>query len=1401
MKKLLPQCLLPDQVRIGQRLARALAAAQGGAAEAWPLERWIEEAVASMQTRHARGALHRHLRYPKDLPITARKDEIVAAIRAHQVVVVAGETGSGKTTQLPKMCLEAGLGQRARIACTQPRRMAATSISQRVAEELNVEWGREVGCKIRFADHSRPETSVKFMTDGMLLAEVQGDPLLAEYEAVILDEAHERSLNIDFLLGYLKLLLQRRDDLKLIITSATIDTRRFARAFGSGASVPPSQAPDLASAREDARPTTTGPAPAPEDARPTAAPIIEVSGRMFPVEVRYAPFDERAEEEGDFTFIDAAASAVDGILEESRSGDVLVFMPSERDILETCDLLRSRHEERLDVVPLFGRLSGPEQHRVFAPGPRRRVVVATNVAETSLTVPRIRYVVDAGLARMSRYHPGTRSKRLPIEAISQSSANQRKGRCGRVEDGICIRLFSEEDFQARRPFTEPEIQRCDLADVILRMKAFRLGEIETFPFIDPPSPAAVSGAYQLLQELGALDEARELTELGRDLARLPVDPAIGRMILEAHREDALGEVLVIAAGLSVQDPRERPLDKRDTAEAAHRRFQHPQSDFLTLLNIWDAYHDQWESLKTQGQLRKFCKSHFLSFIRMREWVDIHSQLEEAVENVQSSRVKAQGPKLEQNAPGQAGGRAGADRLTEEELRYMAIHRSILTGLFGHVAQREDKNLYRLGGNKPAMVFPGSGLFHKGERQKPSPAAPKPPKGREPSATQPKWLVAGEMMETSRLFLRTVAAIDPEWIIELAPHLVKITHENPHWDGKLGRVLCVEKVLWRGLVLREQQVGYLKVAPKEATEMFIRAALVEEGLLGEGEQPSTVAASRQSAAVPTSKNAGPYQDAAARARTPYRFLEHNRQLCEKVEMWQTRLPHRLVTELDEALFRFYARNLSEVGSTHDLNRIIKAQHRADFLCATEEDLLGEHAASFDKGVVPDAFRVGEEAVTISYAYAPGEERDGVTLRLTVPLAELVDQQQLEWAVPALREERVAQLLQRLPKTLRRALMPLNHAAAEIMAAVSPRSRSFVAEMSAFVQRRYGVEIPVAAWPVAELPPHLRPRFELVGKGAQPLVAGRDLRELRERVRQLDTPDAAQAWQRAAQRWEKYGLSAWDGGDWPERILVTDTGGFSVYAYPGLQLEQASINLRLFRKPEEAEQASCAAVPRLGERVLHRELNWLQKDLRALHQFGVLHVTLGPVEELIDTAFENLCRHLLPESVPVPRTAAAFAEYVERARERLPGLAAPFLDRVGVILRKRQDALVCRKPLPNMKAEIEALVPAQFLKKIPLGQLVHVPRYLQALLVRAERAALSPEKDAERVRRVQPYVDAARQLRAQPIASPALRSKVEQFRWLVEEFKVSCFAQELGTAAPVSVKKLDEALAEIRAGVVK
>lgn len=1375
LRRLIPRCLLPDQIRLAHRL-RALRRAGGLAAHGAALARWLAEARASAAVRERRAAIRRGLAYPPELPITAHKDAIVAALQTQRVVIVAGETGSGKTTQLPKMCLEAGLGLRARIGCTQPRRVAALAISRRLAEELGVTWGREVGCKIRFTDATRPETSVKVMTDGILLAELQGDPWLAEYEALILDEAHERSLNVDFLLGYLRGLLERRDDLKLVITSATLDTELFARAFGG-------------------------------------APVFTVSGRSYPVEVRYQPLDQTALAAGEITEVDAAVAAVGRLLGETPDGDVLVFLPGERDIREACDRLAAGHGDRVEVVPLFGRLAAGDQQRVFRPGPRRRVVVATNIAETSLTVPRIRYVVDSGLARISRYHPGARTHRLPIEPISQSSANQRAGRCGRVAVGVCVRLYAEADFRARPVFTEPEIRRCDLAEVILRLKAWGLGEVETFPFLEPPTPAAVSAAYQLLQELGALDEARALTPLGRELARLPVDPAIGRMLLHARAEGVLPEVLIIAAGLSIQDPRERPLEQRDAAAAAHRRFQHPQSDFLTLLHLWRAYHDTWAALKTQRQMRQFCRAHFLSYVRMREWQDVHAELEDALAALEETRTTT--PAALTPPPPAAAARPGRSAWDPREA---AIHRAILTGLWGHVLRREARNRYRTPAGRQVMVFPGSALFHAGTH----PAAPHSDRTApaEPAASggsQPEWLVAGEIVETTRPFARTVAAIDPAWVIELAPHLVRTTHDLARWDPAAGRVLARERVWLRGLVLRERTVSYGRVNPAEATALFIREALVAAGRADDDTASGTSAEARPSSGgvsqggpVPTSQiENGTAPDYARSARAapaaapPPRVrqvLEHNRRLREKIALWQTRLRHRVAPDLDEALFQFYAACLAGVSSWSDLHRVLQAAPAPDFLCARPADLLGEHAAAFAAGAFPDTLTLAGHPVAVRYAYAPGCEDDGVTLRLAVPLAELVDPAALEWAVPALREERIAHLLRELPRALRRPLQPLHAAAHEIAAHVAPAGGDYPAALSAFVRQRYGVDIPVSAWAVDRLPAHLRPRVELVTSAGQTVAAGRDLAALRAPAAQHRARAEAGVWERAARQWERYDVRAWAWEDLPAELVVGTVDGFPVRAWPGLQVEADAVHLRLFRSAAAAAAAHRLAVPRLAERVLHRELTAVQKDLRRLREHGVLYATLGPVDELLETAWENLRRHLLPAPDPPPRTAAAFAAYLESVRARLPGAVTPLHAAVGAILEQRQAALLCRRPWAGLEAELNALVPRRFLAAVPFERLPHLPRYLLALRVRAERAALDPVKDAAKAARVRPYIEGLQALT--PAArSEAARTAWHRLRWLVEEYKVAVFAPELGTAEKVSPARLETAVAALRQAVAE
>jgi ATP-dependent helicase HrpA len=1372
IRSLLPRAMLSDWVRLGARLVRLLRDHHHPDAHEAVLSRLLAQAQASAALREQRRLRVPRPTYPAQLPITARRDDIIQAIRDHQVVVVAGETGSGKTTQLPKMCLEAGLGIEGKIGCTQPRRVAALSISRRIADELGVEWGQEVGCKIRFDDRSSPQTYLKLMTDGILLAETQGDPLLSEYNAIIIDEAHERSLNIDFLLGYLKGLLVKRPDLKLMITSATIDTEAFSQAFNR-------------------------------------APVLEVSGRLYPVEVVYAPLDVQTEEAGEMTYIDAAVRAAEQALFEPGSGDVLIFMPGERDIRETGDLLKSRYGAEVEIIPLFGRLSSGDQQRVFAPSPRRKVVVATNIAETSLTIPGIRYVIDSGLVRMSRYNPRTRTKRLPIEPISQSSANQRKGRSGRLENGVCIRLFSAEDFAARPPFTQPEIQRANLAEVILRMKAFRLGDIETFPFLNPPTPAAIQGGYQLLQELGALDGERELTPLGRDLARLPIDPTLGRMLLQAQHEHATRELLIIAAGLSIQDPRERPLEQKDAAAAAHRRFADPHSDFLTLLKLWNAVHEQWEALRTQNQRRKFCRANFLSYLRMREWQDLHAQLHEALEDL------------------------GTLKLNESNAAYEAIHRSILAGLLAHVGQRTERNLYRGAGNRPVTLFPGSALFDRAEKTKKAkvPAGPKESsRGAKPH--QPEWVIAGEIVETSQRFARTVAAIDPAWIEDLGRHLCKMSHHNPHWSAEAGRVLVDEVVTLYGLEVARRKVGYGKINPQEATEIFIRSALVGENLLPEppqarrAEEETKLSASQLLASVNVEKRKPP---------AVYRFLEHNRQVRNKIEVWRTRSRHHDLGDLDQALHDFYSRQLQDISSVHELNRLLRDKNSPGFLCATEKDLVGDRDLSFDATAFPDAVAVQGNPVPLSYAYSPGEHHDGVTLKLEPHLAQSLSPASVEWAVPGLREAQVNELLRALPKALRRQLMPLAPKATEIARELEPGGHSLKHDLACFIRERYGVEIPPSAWPENAVPEHLRPRIEVVGRDQQVLGAGRDLNQLRKQLEAKPVPQPTHppAWSRLTEKWERFGLTAWTFGDLPDRIPlaggVADDAGMNaaelqLYAWPGLEVEDGQVNLRLFRTQVLAARASRSGVPRLVELSLQKDLAWLEKDLRAVAQFEPLLAGLCSVNELQAAALAHLKQHMVPDAGLPALTAAHFQQAVAEARSRLAGLGTKFLDRLEPILKlrweiKRRYGAPVAAPAPAKRtlsdlkqlgappastpkaalvpSELEELMPATFLLHIPFDRLEHLPRYLKALLTRAERAALNPVKDQERARQLAPYREAWRKFQGVKLELPEARILVEEFRWMIEEFKVSLFAQELGTPTPISAKRLDQQLERIRA----
>ncbi|MBK8093840.1 MAG: ATP-dependent RNA helicase HrpA [Verrucomicrobiaceae bacterium] len=1248
------------------------------------------------------------IRYPDDLPITARREEIVATIQRHQVLILAGETGSGKTTQLPKMCLEALGDFQGTIGCTQPRRVAAMSVSKRVAEELGVAWGREVGCKMRFSDDTSRETRVKFMTDGILLAEIQSDPMLRAYSVLILDEAHERSLNIDFLLGYLVGLLKKRPDLKLIVTSATIDTEAFSQAFGG-------------------------------------APIIEVSGRTFPVEIRYMPL---VTEEDDFGFIDGAVAAVENALIETNDGDVLVFMPTERDIRDTRDLLDGRLGREFEVLALFGRMASAEQQRVFEPGRKRRVVIATNVAETSITIPRIAVVVDTGLARMSRYNPRTRTKRLPVEAVSQSSANQRAGRAGRVRDGLCIRLYEQDDFEKRDRFTMPEIQRANLAEVILRMKAFKLGEIEDFPFINPPSSAAIRAGYDLLHELGSLSDTHELTPLGRELAKLPLDPTLGRMLMQARVEKVLPEMLIIASGLSIPDPRERPEEKKELANAAHKAFASPDSDFLSLLKIWQAAPDG-----SANALRKFCKANFLSFTRMQEWRDVWRQLCDLFAgDLNNHRDHRGAQSSEKQTSVSLRDLGGLNQKVQE-----GIHRSILVAQLGHIAVKEDRNLYKTSGNREVMIFPGSNLYERREKN----AKPKPGQDK---AKQPAWIVAGEIVQTSQLFARTVAKVQPDWIAELGAHLCTYKHSEPHWNEKAGRVTCVEKVMLHGLEITRRSIDFIKVDPVAATQLFIRGALVE------------------------------HQDSAITLR----FYAQNNALRQKIETMLTRVRSNRVYAVEERLFRYYDARLKNVSSIHDLNRVVKERTETEprFLCATEADLAGGEDFEADLQQFPDQVSLANSVIPITYNYKPGQEHDGVTVKVPVQLAGHLTTGQVQWMVPGMREEIAATLLRALPKSIRRDLMPIDPKAREIAAEFDPGTGDFLSAMAAFISNRYRIRIQASDWAPGSIPAHLQPRIELHDTKKNTVVASsRDLSTLHAEV-EKEAHRRTDAWDRLLPKFERFALQSWSFGDLPESILVEQIGHAQVFGYPALVLRENEVDIRLFKTKAEAVKATPEAIRHLAENLLAKDIAWLVKELRTFgpatkapsaNHFGALgQLQSAPTSNSLgDQAREHILAHLLRLTPLFPLTEKRFQNLAETFRRDLPAVVHRMRALHAQVQDARSKLLALPKRYPGLEADLQRLVPPDLLLKTPHEQLHHLPRFLKAIQVRNERWMNNPAKDTDKQQLITDFAN-------WPLEVP--RANHETFRWLFEEYRVQIFAQELGTSQPVSVKRL-EALMEV------
>ena len=1275
------------------RLRRRLAALGGGAADEAARRALLEAVERSAEARRARAANAPRPTYPAELPVVERREAILEALASEQVVIVCGETGSGKTTQLPKICLEAGRGTAGLIGHTQPRRIAARSVAARLASELGTTVGEAVGFKIRFDDHVSERTHVKLMTDGILLAEVQRDPYLNAYDTIIIDEAHERSLNIDFLLGYLKRLLPRRPDLKLVITSATIDPERFSDHFDG-------------------------------------APILFAEGRTYPVELRYAPPGGDAEDEdGGLDEPDMPGAIVDACetLLAERQHDILVFLSGEREIREAADLLGKRvsHSKAfrgVDILPLFSRLSNAEQNRIFQPHGRPRIVLATNVAETSLTVPGIRAVVDTGLARMSRYSVRSKVQRLPIERISRASADQRKGRCGREAPGVCIRLYAEEDFDARPEFTEPEILRTNLAAVILQMAAMKLGRIDDFPFVEAPEGKFVNDGYRTLQELAALDERRELTPLGRRLARLPVDPRLGRMLLAAADEGCVADVLTIVSALSVQDPRERPFDKRQAADELHAEFHDETSDFLAWLNLWNFVTVQKANL-SGSRFRKMCRQRFLSTIRVLEWMDVRRQLERLAKELELP-------------------------ITTSEAEPDNVHRALLTGLLANVATKTDKQDYLGTRNRHLAIFPGSALFRKG----------------------PKWIMAAEIAETSKLWARTVGAIDPAWIERQAEHLLSYSYRDAHWQRKQGTVAAWAQSTLFGLIVNpKKRVNYGPINPAESRQIFIRDALVGGELRTEGD-----------------------------------FHRYNQALLEEVATLEDKSRRRDIVVDPEELVRFYDALIpADVHTTASFETWRREYERAHprALHFEREQLLADEAGEVSDRDYPDQLEVNGAVLPLRYHFAPGEEDDGVTLVCPVELLNRVSANRCEWLVPGMLEEKVTLMIKALPKHLRRNFVPAPDFARAAVEAMTPSDDPLAGALSRQLQRTSGAEVPQAAWQDATLPAHLVMRFEVVGEDGRVLRAGRDLAALQ--------ADYAAEVENALLHFgddtiERESVTDWNFGDLARSVDI-EKGGITIRGWPALEATASGVGVKLFA----SEAAAVAAMPR-GVRALYRavlkgEVRHLQRKLPGIDVLALRFTPFGDKRTLVEDIVEAAIDAAFVAGAELPRSRDSFHARLEAGRGNLVGIADALCETLARILEQhRQVARRTEGNIPlswveavgDLRDQIRMLLHPGFVTATGVERLGRLPVYFQAMDRRLDGIDRAPDKDRARRAELLPVWEAFKALPVAREGDPDYAVARTALRWAFEELRISLFAQDLGTREKVSVSRLENRVAELR-----
>ncbi len=1285
----LPLCLNQDRHVLKRQLDRLRSETQKGKNPVEQLNALTGRIEKSVVLRNKRLASIPPLNFP-DLPVTGKKDEIAKLIQENQVVIVCGETGSGKTTQLPKICLSIGRGAAGFIGHTQPRRIAARTVADRIAEELGESIGKSVGFKIRFNDKTHTESLVKLMTDGILLAESQNDPYLNQYDTIIIDEAHERSLNIDFLLGYMKWLLPKRPDLKLIITSATIDPQRFSTHFNN-------------------------------------APIIEVSGRTYSVEMRYRPIEQK--EEDDETSDDlqnAILDAVDELYRDLR-GDILIFLSGEREIRETTDSLKKHHPTQYEILPLYSKLSVSEQERVFKPkGGKIRIVLATNVAETSLTVPGIRCVIDTGHARISRYSHRSKIQRLPIERISQSSANQRAGRCGRVAEGICIRLYSHDDYLARPEFTEPEIMRTNLSAVILQMTALNLGDIEDFPFLEPPEDKMIRDGKNVLHEVNALDKSGKLTEVGKQLAKFPTDPKLARMLLAAGHEHCLTEVAIIVSALSVQDPREKPADKMQQADAKHAAFRHPESDFLTLLNIWNTFEEQKKHL-SNSKLRKYCTDNFLSYIRMREWFDIHAQIMQVIKG---------DLKMHPNT---------------DDAGYEKIHRALLTGLLSNIGFRHEQYEYLGGRGLKFFIFPGSGL-HK---------------------IKPKWIMAAEQVETSKVYARNVARIEPEWIEQCAEHLVKHNYYDPHWAKKSARCMVSERTLLYGLTLQAgRKIPYDHVDPKAAREIFIRSALVDHDY---------------------------------HSNAP--FYVANQKLLEEVGMIQHKGRRVDLVEDEQWLYQFYDNKLPpEIVSGITLDTWRKTAERANpkILFLTKEDLTREQEENYvNEWDFPDSKKIGNLTISLQYRFEPGHNEDGVTAIIPVHQLNQVSQAPFDWLVPGLLEEKCIALIKSLPKQIRKHFVPVPQTVKQCLE-IEPDFKGTLQEwLGNRLRKLTGEAIPLNVWNTDGVPDHLKMNFRVVDDQGKLLDYGRDLKKLQLKY----TAKAEDSFdQIAADELNYTGCIQWAFDDLPDTYQFIQKGQTFI-GFPALIDEGDAVGVRIFDTEQKASLQHQAGLIRLFQLQLRKECTYIIKNMP---QSATAELTYNrlPKHPIISTStgknlgasasYKEDMLYLILYSAFVEgrtlRTQKAFEQCLQQNKSGLIStaneagkIALEIMALYGTI-NTQLKRLNANDPLAkDINDQLDLLIYAGFIRNTPYQQLKAIPRYLKAIQYRLDKF----DNNLLKIQEVSRYSTRFWKDIEKKEKKDTVIPEQDPFRWAIEEFRVSLFAQQLKTAYPVSAKRMDKA----------